>query len=368
MKVLLIAAANRTTGGAERHVVDLLRGLPEHGIEPVLLCPDGGDLGDLARNLGIGVLNAEIAEGFSPSMVRQVRAAMNRTAPVLVHAHGSRAAMFARIADRRASTRLVYTVHGIHMDQAGSAMRQAAFLALERRLKSRTARFVTVCESDISKGVELRILTAAKTVCVHNGIDVPEVGSPDVFRRELDLDLVTPLVLSIGRFHQQKDQRSLLKAWSQLHAHLPGAVLALVGSGPLEAALREQAVALGLGDSMRFVTPRADLEPVYSAATCFVLSSLWEGLPYVVLEAMGYGLPVVSTNVDGIPEAVEQGVSGLLSNPGDPEALAGGILELLADGKLAARLGASGRETVRSRFNIETMVAKTATVYREVAP
>lgn len=371
LRVLLVAAATSTTGGGERHVADLMRRLPEIGIDLGLLCPAGGDITALADSLGVPVYHAPIAAGFMPTGIGGVREAIRAFEPDIVHAHGSRAAMFARLGDGRARQRAVYTVHGIHIDKAGGAARRAAFTAVERFLKPRTARFVCVCASDVAKGAALGILEAARATVIYNGIDTPSSELAEkakgAFRAELGIDEGTPLALSVGRFHEQKDQATLLEAWALVREHVPDAVLALVGAGPLEDALRERAAELQLGDSMRFVTPRQGLAAAYSDADAFVLSSLWEGLPYVLLEAMAYGLPVASTNVDGIPEAVLEGESGLLVPPADPAALARVVAELLRDPVEGRRMGEAGRIHVAEHFSLEIMAEAVAKVYGEVA-
>jgi glycosyltransferase involved in cell wall biosynthesis len=369
LRVLLVAAATSTTGGGERHVADLMRRLPEIGIELGLLCPAGGDITALADSLGVPVYHAPIAAGFMPAGIGGVREAIRAFEPDIVHAHGSRAAMFARLGDARARQRAVYTVHGIHIDKAGGAARQMAFTAIERFLRPRTARFVCVCASDVAKGAALGILDEARASVIHNGIDMPESAEKELgaFRAELGIDEGTPLALSVGRFHEQKDQATLLEAWALVREHVPDAVLALVGAGPLEDALRERAAELQLGESMRFVAPRRGLAAAYADADAFVLSSLWEGLPYVLLEAMAYGLPVASTDVDGIPEAVLEGESGLLVPPADPAALARVVAELLRDPVEGRRMGEAGRDRVAEHFSLEIMAEAVAKVYGQVA-
>jgi glycosyltransferase involved in cell wall biosynthesis len=368
LRVLLVAAATSTTGGGEKHVADLLRLLPSRGIEVGLVTPPGGDLALLAAHVGIPFHHADIAGGLSVTGRSQLGTAIRTFEPDIVHAHGSRAAFYARLADREAARRVVYTLHGIHIDKAGSALRQSAFVSAERVLKPRTARFVTVCDSDRRKGARLGILDPRRAATVYNGIEMPaSMPGRGTFRAELGLGEDAPLALSVGRYHEQKDQPTLLRAWSLVRERVPAAVLALVGAGELDAELRALAEELGLGDAVRFVAPRPDLAPAYADADIFALSSLWEGLPYVVLEAMSFGVPVVSTGVDGIPEAVADGESGLLVVPGDAGALAEAIVRLLNDPEARARMGEAGAAIVRERFGLERMADELVAVYREVA-
>jgi glycosyltransferase involved in cell wall biosynthesis len=367
LHVLLVAAATSTTGGGEKHVADLLRLLPARGLRVSLACPSDGDLPRLARDVGLEVREAPITSGLRPAARTALRAAIADLAPDVVHAHGSRAAAYARVADPRARERCVYTLHGIHIDRAGSFARRAAFLTVERVLRPRTARFVTVCASDLAKGEQLGVIDRSRAAVVHNGIAMPDVPVRGAFRAELRLEPETPLVLSVGRFHEQKDQATLLAAWHDVAAVVPTAVLALVGAGEFGPALRAQAADLGLGESVRFVEPRADLAPAYTDADVFVLTSLWEGLPYVVLEAMSFGLPVVATSVDGIPEAVEDDVTGILVSPSRPDAVASALAALLADPARRAAMGEAGRTRVASHFGLDAMADALVAVYREVA-
>jgi glycosyltransferase involved in cell wall biosynthesis len=368
LRVLLIAAGNTTTGGGEKHVADLVRSLPLAGFDVALACPHGGDLGGLARGLGVPVCNVPIDCGFSPGRVRAVRAAITAAAPDVVHAHGSRAAAFARLGDPHAAQRVVYTVHGIHVDKAGSPLRRIVFTGIERLLRPRTARFVTVCKADAIRGAHLGLLAATRTTAIHNGIELPPRAAPaGRFRAELGVGAHVPLVLSVGRFHEQKDQETLLRAWRIVVGSHPDAVLAIVGAGGLAGRLRELAAADCTSGSVRLVRPRAALAEAYVDADAFALSSRWEGLPYVLLEAMAYGLPVASTNVDGIPEAVVDGVTGVLVPPEDPIALGRALEGLLSDPARRRRMGEAGRERVTAEFSLDQMIARITQVYRELA-
>jgi len=367
MKVLLVAAAHATSGGGERHVADLLRLLPERGVDVALACPGGGDLSALADSLGIERHAISIASGFSAVKVTAVRSVIDGVRPDIVHAHGSRAAMFARLADSNAGRRVVYTVHGIHADKAGTVLRRTVFLGIERWLRPRTAQFVTVCNSDIPKGTGLGILDPQRTTTVYNGIALP-MGEPvsGVLRAELAIGSDAPLALSVGRFHEQKDQATLIRAWRLVVDELPDAVLALIGGGRLEGQLRELVTALGLAEHVRLLSERVGLDAAYDDANVFALSSRWEGLPYVVLEAMAHALPVVTTGVDGIPEAVVDGETGLLVTPQDSPGLAAAISRLLSDAGQRRRMGQSGLARVSERFSLDRMVDGLLGVYATV--
>lgn len=366
-RVLMVAAANATSGGGEKHVADLLKQFSARDYTLGLVAPAGGALGELAHALGVTTFDASIDRGFSVARVRAVRAAIDAFDPMVVHAHGSRAALFARLADPRARDRVIYTVHGIHVDRAGYAARRAVLLGVERLLRPRTARFVTVCEADLRRGVGLEILDRARSRVVYNGIELPQpAGEPGAFRAELGLSAHTPLMLCVGRLEPQKDHATLISAFERLHARNPDVALACVGSGSLEPQVMQQITGAGLAGSVHVVPPRERIANAYVDAQVAVLSSLWEGLPYTVVEAMAYGLPVVATRVDGIPEAVDSGVSGLLVEPSDPSALAQAMLDVVGDSAKAAEMGREGRQRVELLFSVGRMIDSLDEIYQEV--
>jgi glycosyltransferase involved in cell wall biosynthesis len=152
-----------------------------------------------------------------------------------------------------------------------------------------------------------------------------------------------------------------------VRARVPSVRFVIVGEGELEARLRAQAAALDLGASVVFAGFRSDLDAVLPAFDVFCLSSQMEGLGTSLLDAMCYGRAVVATAAGGIPEAVEDGVTGRVVPPRQPEALARALAEVLEDREQRERLGAAGRRRFLDRFTAERMVDETLAVYGEVA-
>ncbi len=286
----------------------------------------------------------------------------------MVHAHGSRAATFARLADPQARRRVVYHVHGVHVDRAGSAARRTALLALERSLRPRTARFVTVCHADAARGSRLGSLSPARTRTVHNGIAWPPPPAiAGRFRAELGVDPAAPSSSPSAASTSRRTRRRCSApgvAW-RTHSLTPcllswapaASTVCCASSRPLWASRAASG----------FVAPRPGLAEAYADADVFALSSRWEGLPYVLLEAMAHGLPVVSTAVDGVPEAVTDGGTGVLVPPGDTDAFGRALESLLADPQRRHRLGEAGRQRVSGAFALERMVDELVAVYRDVA-
>jgi glycosyltransferase involved in cell wall biosynthesis len=174
-----------------------------------------------------------------------------------------------------------------------------------------------------------------------------------------------PVVLYAGRLRTRKAVAVLVQAFAAVAAKVPGATLVLAGDGEQRPSLERQASELGIAGRLRFLgaLPRAEMAALYARADVFCLPSTYEGMPLAILEAMAHGLPVVATAVSGNPEAVEDGVSGLLVPPEDSERLAEALIRLLADADLRRELGEAGRARLAASFGRERVTRAYVGVY-----
>jgi glycosyltransferase involved in cell wall biosynthesis len=185
-------------------------------------------------------------------------------------------------------------------------------------------------------------------------------------RAALGLAADTPVLGCVANLTPKKDHAGLLEAFAEVRRTLPGATLILVGTGPLDAELRERARGLGVAGSVRFLGSRDDVLDLLPALDVFVLGSRFEGLPVSLLEAMAAGVAVVATQVGGIPEVVTDGVHGLTVPAGDPVALATALARVLRDESVRAAMAEAGRERVIDAFSIDRAVHRTETLYAEL--
>ena len=215
-------------------------------------------------------------------------------------------------------------------------------------------RFITPSRSVRDQVVATGYVRAERVAVVPNGVRVPapDRGARERARRELALG-DGPVLIVTSRLHESKGHAHLLAAFEPIAAGHPSAALVVVGDGKLRGALEEDARRRGIAGRVRFTGLRSDVEDLLPAADLFVLPSLLEGLPNAVLEAMASGLPVVATDVDGVGEAVIDGVTGTLVPPADSGALGAAIEDLLADPARRRSLGAAGRARVREHFTLE---------------
>jgi glycosyltransferase involved in cell wall biosynthesis len=225
-----------------------------------------------------------------------------------------------------------------------------------------------VRDSFLEVGVE-----PAKLRVVGNGIRPARGGaSVEDVRARLHLSPERRIVLSVGRMVDVKGHRFVLGAVEKVARSRPEAVFVWVGTGPLEAELRDRVRLAGLDDWVRFAGERSDVPDLMAAADVFLLASTLEGLPLVVLEAMAAARPVVATRVPGTSEVVIDGVTGRLvergrlDGTGDTDALAAAILQPLENPELASAWGNAGRARVLREFTSERMARQTAEVYAEL--
>jgi glycosyltransferase involved in cell wall biosynthesis len=244
---------------------------------------------------------------------------------------------------------------------------------LDRELIGRRAdAFVAVSREDQRRMVEVERVPPAKTRFIANGIPPFPPADPDRdVRAELGLGAGQPVVGVVATLRPQKALDVLLRAVPLVREEIPAAAVLIAGGGdevggPEEQRLHAVAAELGLGDELRFLGERSDVPDLVAAFDVAALSSDYEGSPLSVMEYMEAGKPVVATRVGGLPDLVEDGVTGLLVDPQDPAALAAALVAVLRDPERAARMGAAGRERRRDRFSIEATARNVGDLYEEL--
>lgn len=289
----------------------------------------------------------------------------------IVHTHSSKAGILGRLAARLAGVPIiVHTVHGWSFHEHMHPVIQNTYIILERWVSRFTNKIIVVAGKDIEKGLQHGIGRPEQYRLIRSAIPLDEFDPArvdrDTMRAELGIPLDAFVVGNVGRFSTQKNPIDWVRVAGRISRKLPECRFLLVGDGPLhpevEAALAEE----GIVDRTTLTGLRRDIPRLMAAMDVFLLTSLWEGLPRVIPQAMAMGLPVIANDVDGSSEAVLPGKTGYLCRPGALDEIADCCINLLVDRENRLVMGNNGHDYAISEFDIRQMVIQIDNVYQEL--
>ena len=356
-------------GGVAEHVLTLCRGLQARGFAVAAAGPPEAQIYSELESDGIEVHRVRFRRDYrhphdDVRAGKQLDALLTARQPTIVHFHASKAGAVGRVAAARHRLPLLYTPHCFGFVGDVGRMRRALVPVAERILGRVTDRIICVSEAEIDVARQDRIGRPNRLRLIRNGVPAP---NPElrVDPQLAELAVGGPLLANIGVMRPQKRQDLFLEAARLVLARHDGVRLALVGSGPLEEALRQRSAELGLDRHPRFrlLSFSPPVGRYLMALDGFVLSSGWEALPISLLEALASGVPQVATAIDGNTEIVTPD-TGVLVPPSDPEGLADGMLTLLRRDPEA--MASASRRRHRALFTVEQMLNETAALYREL--
>ena len=357
MKILHVEGGRNFYGGAHQ-IVLLMEGLKARGIENVLACREGSDLALMAQPLA-EIFDIRMEGDLDFGLIRRLHRVIKKSRPDLIHLHSRIGAdVMGGIAGRIAG---IPIVHSRRQDNPESRLA----VALKYRLHDRV---VAISEA-IGQILLSEGLPASKLRCVKDAVEItPRVENPEQawFRSTFG---VLDGALSLGIVAQlipRKGHRLLLDALPAILENHPNTRVFFFGKGPLEDVLKAAVQNLGLEGHVTLAGFRDDLDRILPCLDLIVHPALREGMGVSLLQASLAEVPIVASAVGGIPEAVKDGMTGLLVPPNDAEALSSAILRLMADPDERLRMGREGRRWVESQFTADHMVEGNLAVYREL--
>ncbi len=362
-------------GGAQQNTLHTVANLDRSRFEPILVAGRGGILGgEAGRSHGLETL-------FLPDLVREVDprrdllalfrllAFLRQRRPEIVHTHSSKAGILGRWAAFLAGVPvIVHTIHGFGITPEQGGARRWIFRSLESATSAVTTRFLAVSKSNLEEGVATGLFPRGRATLMRSGVDLASFrngASAGDLRGVLGIPAGAPVAGMVACLKPQKAPLDFVAVAERVARRVADAHFLLVGDGELRPRVQEAVAQSGLGGRFHLLGWRRDIPSILKNLSVLVLTSLWEGLPRVVPEAMAAGLPVVATRVDGTPEVVREGETGYLAEPHDVEALADRVAALLADPALARRMGERAREEVGD-FDIDAMVRKQESLYQQL--
>jgi glycosyltransferase involved in cell wall biosynthesis len=364
-RVVLKLITGLNTGGAEMMLYKTVTHMDKSKYRSIVvsMLPEGRISGML-REQNNEVYSLRMKNKFpNPLVLFKLVSLLRKEKPLILHSYMFHADLLGRIAGKLAGVPII--ISSIRNENIGGKWRERLLGMSDFMVDRVTA----VCRAAGLKQVAAGTTSANKLQVIYNGIELQKYPPrSDELRRAVRQEWNIPdhhrVLMNVGRLERQKNQAGLLESFSDLLLREPDCTLLIAGDGGLRGELEDKAKQLGISNNVVFTGICKDIPRMLQAADIFVLSSLWEGLPNVVIEAMAARQPVIATNVGGTPEVVESGASGMMVEPGSRKQMAEAMIELvrLPKQRLEA-MGEHGRAIVERTFTIERTIDQTEQLY-----
>ena len=365
-------------GGAQENTMYTAALLDKSRFQVEVICgPQTGSEGSLieeARNLGVKIT-------IVPELLREVNPLKDLIALIklysiikhnqyaLVHTHSSKAGILGRIAAKLAGTPVIlHTVHGWSFHDYMPLFKKEMYIFLERLTARFCQRIIVVSMVDQQKGLINKIGKPEQYQLIRSAIPLdqfqPKAKLKPQIHLQLGVPIDAPIVGTISRLSPQKNPLEWVKIASHISDKFPRAYFVIIGDGPLHNEVVDLLRAEGIASKTILTGLRRDVGEFLNAFDIILLTSLWEGLPRVIPEAMSVGIPVVAYAVDGIAEVIQPNHNGILCEPHNLEQAANACIELLQDEKMRQSLRKAGRQTALNHFDLQKMIAELEQLYK----
>ena len=389
---LLYVITKLELGGAQKQLLSLVRCLDKERYNLSLItAKDGLLIRDAQSIKDLRLVKSRFLERpINPLRdllaLFQIYSFIKKSKIDIVHTHSSKAGILGRWAARLARKKIIiHTVHGWSFNRYQNRLLRRIIIWLERLTALITDKFIVVSYHDWQKGLDNHIGNNDKYKLIRYGIEFKAFSKKDKgLTRELGIGSHYLLVGMVSCFKPQKSPQDFIRLAFLVDRSLPkihpvsnsenqdrvkmsnGVKFILIGDGVLRKELERLISKFNLGSDVILTGWREDVARILSAIDIFVLTSLWEGLPITVLEAMAASLPVVATNTGGISEILFEGKTGFLVSPGDINKMTEKLVDILKDENLRKRIGQNARDSLNSNFTLENMVKNTENLYQDL--
>lgn len=357
MNTVLHIDSEKSWRGGQQQVLYLVEGLKSY--DNIVACPPQSPLEERAKASGLRVLPVRMRGEWDFLAISQLRKIIRRNRIRIVHLHSPHAHALGLLGAKLAGSCRVVISRRVDFHIGNNILSRMKYLRADKIIAI-SQRVKQVLMADGVPGDKIAV--------VYSGVDIGKFQNVegDYLFSELGIDRDKPIIGNIAALAWHKDHKTLIEAARIVVDRFPGVIFLIVGDGPLYREIEVLIRSLHLEEQVKLLGFRRDVPEILSILSLFVLSSSWEGLGTSLLDAFASRIPVVATNVGGIPEVVENGRNGILVPPGNPHALAEAIMRLLQDRVLAGRLGKEGFRLVRGKFNVQKMVGQTRKIYEEL--
>jgi len=367
-------------GGAQENTMFTAALLDKNRYQVEILSgPQTGSEGSLieevrARDIPLTIV-PELVREINPwkdfRALSKMSGAMRNMRCAIVHTHSSKAGILGRLAARLASVPIIiHTVHGWSFHDHMSPLTRRTYIQLERQAALFSNAIITVSNRDIEKGLAARIGSRQQYHLIRSAIPLDEFNPSKFDRNAVRQELGIPddayVIGSIGRFSSQKNPLDWIRIAGEINHTVDNVHFLLVGDGPLRSEVEMMLKSEGLWEQTTLTGLRRDVPRMLSAMDIFMLTSLWEGLPRTIPQAMAMGIPVIANRVGGIPEVIQEGVTGYLCQPGEINKTAEVCIYLINHPMKRAEMGSKGRAFVENEFSLDVMIDQISTLYEDL--
>lgn len=356
-------------GGLETLIVESINRMPVDQYRHAIVCLTRfTDFRHRITRPGVEVIALDKQPGIGLGTHVKLWRLLRQMKPTILHTYNLATAEYAFTA---AMAGVPVRVHAEHGRDAGDPEGKNPRHQLLRRLLLPFIDSYVAVSADLEQWLKRDVrIPEAKVLFIDNGVDTtrfcPAAGN-EAAGAPFDIPAGSFVIGTVGRIQDVKDHASLVQAFIALRALLPQQRdrlrLVIVGAGPLLPKLQQQVDAAGIGHTVLLAGGRNDIADVMKAFSVFAMSSIAEGMPVTLLEAMSSGLPVVSTRVGGIPDVVIDHETGALVPAGDPAAMAAALAVYAQDDSLVRRHGATARDRIVKKYSIDAMLASYTALY-----
>jgi len=381
-KIKVIHSITRLVlGGAQQTAMEICEGLNRDRFEVSIISgAETGPEGELiseVRKRGISLtIMPEIVR--APDPVKDLLAVVKMTAffkkekPHIVHTHSSKTGILGRWAAKAANVPIIiHTVHGWGHHVYKNRLYKNLFTFLERRTAKISDKLIVVSSTNSIDGLRDGIGESGQYTTIHSCINLDEFtnvsSDPAETRKKLGINPDSRLVGTVGRLSPQKNPLDFIRTAEKVKKELPDTQFIYVGDGPLRNETEKLVKETGLSEDVFLPGLRTDVPDLLCCMDVFILTSLWEGLPRVIPQAMACRLPVVANAVDGVCEIIDDKRNGFLILPGDISLMSERVISLLKNEQLKQKISQKGMETARKDFSLTDMVQKLEDLYEEFA-
>jgi glycosyltransferase involved in cell wall biosynthesis len=353
-------------GGLQQVVVNICRTIDREKFDVIVICLRAlGAFVPEVERMGIRVrLVPQKHKGTDYFSFLKLTNILKEEKIEVIHTHNTQPFFDGTIAGLLAGVKTI-----VHTDHARDFPDKRRYMFAEWLMSHFASKIVGVSEHTSKNLMKYEMISPRKIVTIPNGIYGPQYDikiDKEKKRRELNIQGSGPIIGLGVRLTEQKGITYLLKAMPEVIRVFPEITLVIAGQGPLEEPLNKEAVDLKIGKNVLFAGPRLDIPELLKLFDLYVLPSLWEGLPMVLLEAMAAGCPILATDVGGVCMAVQNGENGSLIEPRNPKALSSEIIRLLSNEDLRERYSQNGIELFREKFSAEVMTRNYEKLYLRI--